>query len=136
MRALVLDPDPGLREDYPEPSTPPGESLIRVRMAGICGTDLELAHGYMAYRGVPGHEFVGEVLGSGPLAGKRIVGEINSGCGHCDLCLAGLGRHCPNRTVLGILGRNGAFADYLALPEKNLVELPDSIPDERTGVAR
>jgi threonine dehydrogenase-like Zn-dependent dehydrogenase len=99
-------------------------------MAGICGTDLELAHGYMAYRGVPGHEFVGEVLGSGPLAGKRIVGEINSGCGHCDLCLAGLGRHCPNRTVLGILGRNGAFADYLALPEKNLVELPDSIPDE------
>jgi threonine dehydrogenase-like Zn-dependent dehydrogenase len=130
MRALVLDPDPALREDYPEPSTPPGESLIRVRMGGICGTDLELVKGYMVHGGVPGHEFVGEVVGRGALTGKRIVGEINCACGNCDLCLAGLGRHCPNRTVLGILGRDGAFAEYLALPEKNLIELPNSIPDE------
>jgi len=132
MRALVLDPNPVLREDYPEPFPSAGESLIRVRMAGICGTDLELTRGYMTYRGIPGHEFVGEVVeGTGSsLIGKRIVGEINSGCGHCNLCQADFGRHCPNRTVLGILGRNGAFAEYLTLPESNLVELPDSIPDE------
>jgi threonine dehydrogenase-like Zn-dependent dehydrogenase len=132
MRALVLDPGPVLRDDYPDPHPPAGESLIRVRMAGICGTDLELARGYMAYRGIPGHEFVGEVIeGAAPaLIGKRIVGEINSACGHCDLCLGNLGRHCSNRTVLGIQGRNGAFAEYLTLPESNLIELPDSIPDE------
>jgi len=132
MRALVLDPGPLIRDDYPDPVPSTGERLIRVRMAGICGTDLELAQGYMGYRGIPGHEFVGEVADgpAGAMAGKRVVGEINAACGRCDLCLANLGRHCPNRTVLGILGRNGAFAEYLTLPEKNLVELPDSIPDE------
>jgi len=132
MRALVLDPDPVLREDFQDPVAPAGESLIRLRMAGICGTDLELTRGYMTYRGIPGHEFVGEVVeaAGSSLVGKRIVGEINSACGHCDLCLADFGRHCPNRTVLGILGRNGAFAEYLTLPRSNLVELPDSIPDE------
>jgi threonine dehydrogenase-like Zn-dependent dehydrogenase len=131
MRALVLDPGPVLRNDYPDPLPPTGECLIRVRMAGICGTDLELAGGYMAYRGIPGHEFVGEVVaGAASLSGKRIVGEINAACGHCDLCLRNLGRHCPNRKVLGILGRNGAFAEYLTLPASNLVELPGSIPDE------
>jgi threonine dehydrogenase-like Zn-dependent dehydrogenase len=132
MRALVLDPGPVLRDDYPDPLPSAGESLIRVRMAGICGTDLELARGYMAYRGIPGHEFVGEVV-DGPtsaLFGRRVVGEINVACGHCDLCLANFKRHCPNRTVLGISGRNGAFAEYLTLPEGNLVELPGSIPDE------
>jgi threonine dehydrogenase-like Zn-dependent dehydrogenase len=132
MRALVLDPGPALHDNHPDPLPSKGESLIRVRMAGICGTDLELARGYMAYRGIPGHEFVGEVVngGASALIGKRIVGEINSACGHCDFCLADLGRHCPNRTVLGILGRDGAFAEYLTLPERNLVELPDSVPDE------
>jgi threonine dehydrogenase-like Zn-dependent dehydrogenase len=136
MRALFVDLDPGplVRDDYPDPRPPAGESLIRVRMAGICGTDLELARGYMAFRGIPGHEFVGEVVdsvGSAARAStKRVVGEINAACGHCDLCLANLGRHCPNRTVLGILGRDGAFAEYLTLPDSNLVELPDSIPDE------
>jgi threonine dehydrogenase-like Zn-dependent dehydrogenase len=132
MRALVIDREPVLREDYPEPIPPAGESLIRVRMAGICGTDLEIARGYMAFRGVPGHEFVGEVVGvaEAAITGKRIVGEINSACGHCGQCLADLRRHCPNRTVLGILGRDGAFAEYLTLPQNNLVELPDSIPDE------
>jgi threonine dehydrogenase-like Zn-dependent dehydrogenase len=132
MRALVFDPGPVLRDDYPNPQPPAGERLIRVRMAGICGTDLELARGYMGYRGIPGHEFVGEIVESTAqaVAGKRIVGEINAACGHCNICLAQLGRHCPNRTVLGILKRDGAFAEYLALPESNLVELPDSVPDE------
>jgi len=101
-------------------------------MAGICGTDLELARGYMAYRGIPGHEFVGEVVedAASALFGKRVVGEINAGCGRCDVCLANFDRHCPNRTVLGISGRNGAFAEYLTLPKSNLIELPDSLPDE------
>jgi len=131
MRALVLDPAPILRDDYPEPAPAYGETLVRVRMAGICGTDLELARGYMAYRGIPGHEFVGEVANSAGLtSGQRIVGEINAACGHCRLCLANLGRHCRNRTVLGILGRDGAFAEFLSLPDSNLVRLPDSIPDE------
>jgi threonine dehydrogenase-like Zn-dependent dehydrogenase len=132
MRALILEPGPVLHEDCPTPLPSPGESLIRVRLAGICGTDLELVRGYMEYQGIPGHEFVGEVVDSpgSSAAGKRVVGEINVACGHCDLCLANLGRHCPNRTVLGILGRNGAFAEYLTLPQRNLVELPDSIPDE------
>jgi threonine dehydrogenase-like Zn-dependent dehydrogenase len=132
MRALVLDPGPVFRADYPDPQPSAGESLVRVRTAGICGTDLELAKGYMAYRGIPGHEFVGAVVDSAAkaLIGKRIAGEINSACGQCDLCLANMERHCPHRTVLGILGRNGAFAEYLTLPDRNLVELPDAIPDE------
>lgn len=132
MRALVFDSSPVLRNDYPDPRPSAGESLIRVRTAGICGTDLELAKGYMGFGGIPGHEFVGEVVANtgGALTGKRIAGEINSGCGHCDLCRADLTRHCPDRTVLGILGRNGAFAEYLILPDTNLVQLPDAIPDE------
>ncbi|MBV8452544.1 MAG: alcohol dehydrogenase catalytic domain-containing protein [Deltaproteobacteria bacterium] len=132
MRALVLDPGPVLHNDYPDPLPSAGESLIRVRMAGICGTDLELARGYMAYRGIPGHEFVGEIVDNTAHAStaKRVVGEINAACGHCDLCFASLGHHCPNRTVLGILGRNGAFAEYLTLPDSNVIRLPDSIPDE------
>jgi threonine dehydrogenase-like Zn-dependent dehydrogenase len=132
MQALVFEPTPVFHCDYPEPQPGNGESLIRVRMAGICGTDLELARGYMNYHGIPGHEFVGEVAQSAnpALLGKRVAGEINAACGRCDLCRANLGRHCPNRTVLGILGRDGAFAEYLRLPERNLVCLPDSIPDE------
>jgi threonine dehydrogenase-like Zn-dependent dehydrogenase len=132
MRALVFDPGPLLRDDYPDPRPAAGDSLIRVRMAGICRTDLELSRGYMAFRGIPGHEFVGEVVDSTASfsTGQRVVGEINAACGHCNLCLADLARHCPNRTVLGILGRDGAFAEYLTLPENNLKELPDSIPDE------
>jgi threonine dehydrogenase-like Zn-dependent dehydrogenase len=125
MRALFLDREIMLRRDYPDPRPPSGESLVRVRIAGICGTDLELVSGYMAYRGVPGHEFVGEVVESADreLVGKRVVGEINAGCGNCGWCRADLGRHCPNRTVLGIVGRDGAFADYLALPRPQLTEL-------------
>jgi threonine dehydrogenase-like Zn-dependent dehydrogenase len=132
MRAVLFNPQPIVRDDYAEPASAAGESIVRVRMAGICGTDLELARGYMSYRGVPGHEFVGEVVetGTGALAGRRVVGEINAACGRCVRCLEGLGRHCPNRTVLGILGRDGAFAEFLRLPDENLIPLPDSISDE------
>lgn len=132
MRALVIDNGISLRRDYPEPVSAPGESIVRVRLAGICGTDLELANGYMGYRGIPGHEFVGEVVETAnpALVGRRVVGEINASCGACDLCVEGLGRHCPNRTVLGILARDGAFADYLRLPDRNILPVPDSVPDE------
>ncbi|MGH7933309.1 MAG: MDR/zinc-dependent alcohol dehydrogenase-like family protein [Candidatus Binataceae bacterium] len=132
MRALVLNQRLSFQSDYRQPQSYPGESTVRVHLAGICGTDLELARGYMAYVGVPGHEFVGHVVESGQprLLGVRVTGEINAACYACECCFAGLGRHCPNRTVLGILGRDGAFADYLRLPDKNLVPIPDSMPDE------
>jgi threonine dehydrogenase-like Zn-dependent dehydrogenase len=99
--------------NYPDPR--PGEVLVRVNLAGICGTDLEILDGYMAYNGILGHEFVGIVEKSEnpELIGKRVVGEINAGCGTCDFCEKGLDRHCPNRTVLGILKRDGAFAEFL-----------------------
>lgn len=109
------------------------ETLVRVSLAGICGTDLEILNGYMQYRGILGHEFVGIVERSqnSDLVGKRVVGEINAGCDACDFCAKGMSRHCPNRTVLGILNRDGAFAQYLSLPEKNLHVIPDSISDEQ-----
>ena len=132
MRAIVFDRKLEFRADYPAPGEVPGESVVRVSLAGICGTDLELARGYMKFRGVPGHEFVGKVAStSNPaLRGRRVVGEINAGCGRCASCAAGLARHCANRTVLGILGRDGAFAEFLTLPDANLIPVPDSIPDE------
>jgi len=116
--------------DYPEPHN--DEALVKVRLAGICGTDLEILNGYMSYKGILGHEFVGTVVKSknNNLIGKRVVGEINAGCEKCDSCKKGLQRHCPNRTVLGILNRDGAFAEYLSLPEQNLHVIPDSISDE------
>ena len=118
-------------ENYPDPK--PGEVLVRVSLAGICGTDLEILDGYMAYDGILGHEFVGTVEKSDNpgLIGKRVVGEINAGCGACESCESGMDRHCPNRTVLGILKRDGAFAEFLSLPEKNLHVIPDSITDEQ-----
>jgi len=132
MRALVLDGELRFVPGYPDPAPMSGESLVRVRRAGICGTDLELVRGYMTYRGVPGHEFVGEVVASDNrgLVGRRVAGEINAACGRCGFCIDGLGRHCPNRTVLGILGRDGAFAEYLVLPDANLHVIPDTISDE------
>jgi len=132
MRAIVIDGGVALRRDYADPAKTAGESIVRVRLAGICGTDLELANGYMDFRGVPGHEFVGEVVetANSPMLGRRVVGEINAGCGACRHCAEGLARHCPSRTVLGILGRDGAFAEYLRLPDRNLIALPDAIPDE------
>ncbi len=137
MRALRFDGERLAVHDVPEPTPPPGEALVRVRLAGICNTDLELTHGYMGFVGTLGHEFVGEVVALGPASeaapvavGQRVVGEINAACGACPACRAGLGRHCPARTVLGILGRDGAFAEYLTLPAANLHPVPDAVPDE------
>lgn len=133
MNALVYA-EGSLRfvEDYPKPVPGPGEALVRVLLAGICATDLEIVKGYMGFSGVPGHEFVGIVeKGSDTLRGRRVVGEINIGCGHCDYDSAGLQRHCPKRSVLGILAKQGAFAEYLTLPETNLHPLPDAITDEQ-----
>ena len=120
-----------LEKNYPDPDF--NETLVRVDLAGICGTDLEILDGYMQYTGILGHEFVGTVKQSdnSELIGKRVVGEINAGCGKCDSCTNGMERHCSTRTVLGILKRNGAFAEYLSLPEKNLHVIPDSISDEQ-----
>lgn len=115
------------REDLEPPGPAPGESRVQVLCAGVCATDLALVRGYMGFCGVPGHEFVGRAL-DGPLAGRRVVGEINAACGVCEQCRAGNARHCPERTVLGILGRSGALAEELRLPHTNLHALPDSLP--------
>ncbi len=132
MRAIVFDGELRLRANYPDPAPAEGESIIRVTLAGICGTDLELARGYMSFRGVPGHEFVGRVESTNDplLRGKRVVGEINAACGRCSFCAAGNARHCADRTVLGIAGRDGAFAEYLRLPDRNLLPVPDAVADE------
>ncbi len=117
-----------LRDDLPEPAPPPGEALVRVLRAGICNTDLELIRGYYPYRGVLGHEFVGRVeAGPEELVGRRVVGEINAVCGDCATCRAGRPTHCERRTVLGIVGRDGAFAERLVLPTENLHPVPDVI---------
>jgi len=130
MRGLHLD-DAVLtwREDLPEPEIGEGECLVEVLRAGVCATDLALARGYMGFRGIPGHEFVGRAL-DGPLRGRRVVGDINAACGACPTCRAGDPHHCPHRTVLGIVGRPGAFAERLALPLVNLLEVPAGVSDE------
>ena len=133
MRALYLDKTLTLCEDYATPTPPPGEALVRVRLAGVCNTDLELVRGYMSFFGVPGHEFVGEVVqcDSAPKwIGQRVVGEINAACGQCETCRAGRPTHCPHRTTLGIAGRDGTFAEYLCLPIANLHRVPENVPDE------
>ena len=119
------------------PERPEGFALLRLLTAGICNTDLELQRGYYGFSGTPGHEFVAEVVAAGDrtLAGKRVVGEINLACAECDWCQRGLGRHCPNRTVLGIVKHPGAFAEFLTLPERNLHVLPDDLPTERAVFA-
>ena len=133
MKALRFDEE-GLRvADVPLPARA-GEALVRVTLAGVCNTDLEIARGYAGFRGTLGHEFVGVVesaAGAPELVGRRVVGEINAGCGECALCLAGDPRHCPARTVLGIVGRDGAFAEFLQLPAANLLPVPEEVPDER-----
>ena len=159
MKALWLEKQRlSLPENVPVPSPAPGEALIRVNLAGICSTDLELLKGYMPFTGIPGHEFVGEVVSinernradranetsKGEIApkeasmfpsseikkGMRVVGGINITCGVCRYCAAGRDTHCEKRTVLGIIDRNGAFAEYLVLPVKNLFPVPDSVSDE------
>ena len=109
-----------------------GEALVRVLLSGICNTDLEIARGYAGFKGTIGHEFVGIVEESSDeaLVGRRVVGEINAGCGKCDLCRGGDTRHCALRTVLGIVGRDGAHAEFLQLPVENLLPVPENIPDE------
>jgi threonine dehydrogenase-like Zn-dependent dehydrogenase len=134
MRALVLTRPGVLRlEDVPTPSRE-GECVIRVGMAGICGTDLQILEGYAGFGGIPGHEFVG-VVESAPDAdsrwiGRRVVGEINVGCGRCAWCAQNEKEHCATRNVLGIRGRHGAFADFVTLPAKNLHAVPDAMDDE------
>jgi alcohol dehydrogenase len=115
------------------PRAPAGHALIRLLCGGICNTDLELLKGYYGFSGIPGHEFVGEVVeaAASKLVGRRVVGEINLSCGKCDFCRKGLGRHCPRRTVLGIVKHPGAFREFLTLPERNLHVLPDDLPTER-----
>ena len=132
MRALVYDGQLRLVEDYHRPEPPPEEALVRVKLAGICNTDLEIARGYMGFRGVLGHEFVGvvEECANESLVGQRVVGEINCYCGECPTCRAGAPTHCPNCTTLGIWGRDGAFADYLILPVANLHTVPEAVSDE------
>lgn len=133
MKALRFDEE-GLRvAEVSEPSRE-GEAVVRVTLAGVCNTDLEIARGYAGFKGTLGHEFVGVVEsapGAPELVGRRVVGEINAGCGECELCTTGDTRHCPARTVLGIVGRDGAFAEFLQLPAANLLPVPDEVTDER-----
>jgi alcohol dehydrogenase len=132
MRALFCDDGLRFLSDYPDPTPDASEVLVRVRLAGVCNTDLELIAGYMAFRGVLGHEFVGEVV-AGPapgLIGRRVVGDINAACYACPPCLAGRHTHCPQRTTLGIYGRDGCLADALLLPAANLYPVPEHVPDE------
>jgi len=142
MRALVYRNNTlTLEKNYPRPDLQPGEALIRVLLAGICNTDLEITRGYLAFEGVLGHEFVGivENVHEGPgasrpiyLIGKRVVGEINAACrrSDCLYCSQNMPTHCPDRTTLGILNRDGAFAEYLTLPVENLHIVPDNVSDE------
>jgi threonine dehydrogenase-like Zn-dependent dehydrogenase len=135
MKALVFDGKKVALANVPKPRRRAGEALVRVRLAGICSTDLEIVRGYLSFRGIPGHEFVGTVE-SAPaarLVGTRVVGEINVPCGRCATCRAGLGKHCAARTVLGISGRNGAFAEYLSLPIENLHRVPARLSDEEAA---
>ncbi|MFQ5646885.1 MAG: alcohol dehydrogenase catalytic domain-containing protein [bacterium] len=120
-----------LNPDFPDP-TAEGEALIKVRLAGICRTDLEIIKGYMGFSGVLGHEFVGEVVESpdSEWIGKRVVGEISCGCGKCEYCKSGCQRHCPKRSVLGLLNRDGCMAEYVSLPLENLYLVPGNISDE------
>lgn len=129
MRAIVLETDVQLRTGYASPTPGNGEVIVRVVRAGVCETDLQLIKGYMGFRGVLGHEFVG-VAESGPYAGRRVVGEINCACWTCPTCHRGLPTHCPDRTVLGIHRHDGAFADLIAVPQRNLHLVADSIPDD------
>ena len=150
MRALYWDGNElRFRSDYPAPKSriEDGESrivgatggraeekpsaIVKVHLAGICSTDLQILKGYMGFRGVPGHEFIGSVVdGPADLIGKRVVGEINFGCGDCDSCRRDLSRHCVSRSVMGILNADGAFAEYVAVPSENLHAVPDCVTDE------
>ena len=131
MKALRVDKKNLAVREIAKPA-PGGEALVRVLLSGICSTDLEIARGYAGFKGTIGHEFVGvveEALDKS-MVGRRVVGEINAGCGKCELCRAGDARHCQSRTVLGIVGRDGAHAEFLRLPAGNLLAVPDKVLDE------
>ena len=133
MRALRWDGSRlTLARDLPDPLPGPGDALVRVHLAGICRTDLEITRGYLGFRGTLGHEFVGHVVAASDpgLVGARVAGEINLACGRCPACASGLGRHCPTRRVLGIVDADGAMADLVVLPAANLHRIPDGMPDE------
>ena len=134
MKAIVFDGKLKYVKDHSTPVLAEGEALIQASMTGICNTDLEIVKGYLGFRGILGHEFVGTVLEARgkdqSLVGKRVVGEINCGCGTCEYCVRGFRNHCPSRKTLGILAKDGAFAEYVTLSADNLWEVPGSISDE------
>lgn len=131
MKAIHCVPPSIACRESPVPDEQPGESIVNVSMAGICRTDLEITRGYMGYEGILGHEFVGVVASSSThTKGTRVVGEINAGCGTCSWCRASMQRHCPHRSVLGILKRGGCMAECLSLPDENLLPVPEGVADE------
>jgi len=139
MQALVLDASGGIQlaGDHPRPQRSSGEALIAMRLAGICDTDLQLARGYLHYQGVLGHEFVGRVMecDAPEWLGRRVVADINAGCGECADCRESDGHHCQRRSVLGISGRDGTLAEKLVVPERCLVLVPDHVPDSQAVFA-
>ncbi|VAV83834.1 Threonine dehydrogenase and related Zn-dependent dehydrogenases [hydrothermal vent metagenome] len=138
MKAVIFNKGLKVVRDHPIPVPADGEALLRVRLAGICATDLEITKGYMDFAGVLGHEFVATVAECATepeLIGRRVTGEINIGCNECRWCKTGLANHCPNRAVLGILNKDGAMAEYLTLPIKNLHIIPDSVSDEEAALS-
>ncbi len=135
MKALVYNKELKLDNNYPIPDVKENEVLIKTLMVGICNTDYEITKGYMGYQGVLGHEFVGIVEKTGSnvdknLINKRVVGEINLACNNCEWCHKGLGRHCPNRSTLGIFKKDGCFSEYFTLPKENVIEISDNIDNE------
>ncbi len=132
MRALYWDGSQlSCQSDYPLVAANSRQALVKIHLAGICATDLQILKGYMGFTGVPGHEFVGSVReGPEQWLGKRVVGEINFGCGQCEFCRRELSRHCLHRSVMGIVNADGAFAEYLSLPVDNLHVVPDAVDDE------
>lgn len=135
MKAVVFDNEIKLVNDYAKPIPKKGEALVKVTLAGICNTDYEISKGYMGYKGILGHEFVGVVEEvnheNKNLLGKRVVGEINCGCNSCEWCYQGLERHCPNRQTLGIWQKDGCMTEYVAMPLETLIPVPENVTDEQ-----